>query len=345
VRPELNERARLLRALDMDPLDRVPCVSPLQTGTVELMEQSGCFWPQAFRDPEQMYGLSRAGHDIAGLEGVRVPFDVTVEASALGASTGREGGDRQPSISRTALNDREELDRLEVIEPSACAATAAVLSTVDLLSSQMEGVPVICGIVAPFMLACQMLSIEQTLMNIVRDPSFVRMLVRKAENFDQMYLVSALNAGADVITLIDAAASGDILSAQQYEEHALPSEIGMALRTRFGGGRSILHICGQTGHLLGSIKGSGAMALSVDQCMDLAKVREILNGRMSLIGNVSPTESLLFGTPGEVESESRACLDHDVNVLAPGCGLAPRTPPGNVQAMVRTAKEAPCSRR
>jgi [methyl-Co(III) methanol-specific corrinoid protein]:coenzyme M methyltransferase len=340
VRPQLNERARLLRALDMDPLDRVPCVSPLQTGTVELMEQSGCSWPQAFRDPEQMYGLSRAGHDIAGLEGVRVPFDVTVEASALGASTGREGVDRQPSISRTALNDLEGLDRLEVVEPSAGAATAAVLSAVDLLSCRMEGVPVICGIVAPFMLACQMLSIEQTLMNIVRDPSFVRMLVRKAESFDQMYVVSALNAGADVITLIDAAASGDILSAQQYEEHALPSETGMALRTRFGGGRSVLHICGQTGHLLGSIKGSGATALSVDQCMDLAKVREILNGEMALIGNVSPTESLLFGTPGEVESESRACLEQGVNVLAPGCGLAPRTPTRNVLAMVRTAKGA-----
>ena len=345
MRPELNERARLLRALDMDQLDRVPCVSPLQTGTVELMEQSGCFWPQAFRDPEQMYGLSRAGHDIAGLEGVRVPFDVTVEASVLGALTGREGVDRQPSIFRTALNDREELDRLEVVEPSSGAATAAVLSAVELLSSRMEEVPVICGIVAPFMLACQMLSIEQTLMNIVRDPSFVRILVRKAESFDQMYVMSAIGAGADVITMIDAAASGDILSLEQYEEYALPSETGMALRVRFGGGRSVLHICGRTGTLHGSIRRSGATALSVDQCMDLAEVKGILDGKMALIGNVSPTESLLFGTPGDVESESRACLDHDVNVLAPGCGLAPRTPTGNVQAMVRTAKEAPCSRR
>jgi MtaA/CmuA family methyltransferase len=197
-----------LRALDQDPLDRVPCASPLQTGTVELMERTGCYWPEAFRDPRKMSCLSRAAHDIAGLEGVRVPFDVTVEANVLGARTGREGLDRQPSISFATLKDREDLDRLEIVDPSSGDATKAVLSAVDMLSSMMEGVPVICGIVAPFMLACQILGIEQMLMNIMTDPSFVRMLVRKAEQFDQMYVVSAVDAGADVITLIDATATG-----------------------------------------------------------------------------------------------------------------------------------------
>ena len=336
MRTDLNERARLLRALDLDPLDRVPCVSPLQTGTVELMEHSGCSWPEAFRDPWKMYCLSRAAHDVAGLEGVRVPFDVTAEASVLGARTGREGRDRQPSISVTALSDREGLDRLEVVEPASGEATRAVLSAVDKLSSGMEGVPVICGIVAPFMLACQILSVEQTLMNIVKDPPFVRMLVRKAERFDQMYVVAAVEAGADVITLIDATATGNILSAQQYEEYALPYETDMALRARFGGARSVLHICGDTSRLLESIKSSGATGLSVDQCMDLVTVRKVLGGEMSLIGNVSPTGSLLSGTPDQVEDESLACLNAGVDVLAPGCGLAPRTPTRNIQAMVRT---------
>ncbi len=338
MRPELNERARLLRALDMDPLDRIPCVSPLQTGTVELMERSRCYWPDAFRDAKKMYCLSKAAHDIAGLEGVRVPFDVTAEASVLGAKTGREGVDRQPSISRTALSDPEELDRLEIVEPISGQATKAVLSAVDMLSSRMEGVPVICGIVAPFMLACQILGIERALMNIVKEPSFVRMLVRKAERFDHMYVVAAIDAGADVITLIDATATGDILSSTQYEEFALPYEIGVALRARFGGARSVLHICGDTSKLLDSIKRSGATGLSVDQCMDLATVKRALDGEMALIGNVSPTGSLLFGTPGEVEEESLACLRAGVDVLSPGCGLAPRTPTVNVKAMVRTVK-------
>ena len=326
--------------MDMDPMDRVPCVSPLQTGTVELMERSGCFWPEAFRDARKMYCLSRAAHDAAGLEGVRVPFDVTVEANALGAQTGREGIDRQPSIAEVALRDLEELDRLEIPEPASALPTRAVISAVDLLSSRMEGVPVICGIVAPFMLACQMLGVEQTLMNIVKEPSFVRMLVRKAEKFDQMYIVSAVEAGADVITLIDATATGDILGAQQYEEFALPYETQAILRARFGGARSILHICGNTGPLLGSIRRSGANGLSVDQCMDLKQTRRRLNGEMALIGNVSPTESLLFGTPQDVEDEALACLAAGVDVLSPGCGLAPRTRTENVRVMVRTAKAA-----
>jgi MtaA/CmuA family methyltransferase len=335
---ELNERARLLRALDLDPLDRIPCVSPLQTGTLELMERSGCFWPDAFRDPRKMYCLSRAAHDIAGLEGVRVPFDVTGEASVLGAETGWEGVDRQPSISRTALTDLEGLETLEVMEPSSGRATKSVLSAIDLLSSRMEGVPVICGIVAPFMLACQLLGLEQTLMNLLVDPSLVRMLVRKAERFDQMYVVSAIDAGADVITMIDAAATGDILGPEQYEEFALPYETGMALRARFGGARSVMHICGHIDSLLPLIRRSGATALSVDQCMDMIEVKRQLEGEMALIGNVSPIEALLFGTPETVEMESLACCRSGADVLSPGCGLAPRTPTRNIKAMVGTVK-------
>jgi [methyl-Co(III) methanol-specific corrinoid protein]:coenzyme M methyltransferase len=338
VRSELNERARLLRALDMDPLDRIPCLSPLQTGTLELMQRSGCYWPAAFRDPHKMYCLSRAAHDIAGLEGVRVPFDVTGEACAMGAVAGRAAEDRQPSISQVALRDLEDLERLEIVEPTAGGPTKAVLSAVEMLFSRMEGVPVVCGIVAPFMLACQMLSLEQVLMNLIKDAAFVRLLVRKAERFDQMYVVSAVDAGADVITLIDAAASGDILSPQQYEEHALPSETGLALRARFGGARSVLHICGHTDQLLTSVRTSGATALSVDQCMDLVKVKEALNGEMALIGNVSPIGSLLFGTPEVVEEESKACCRAGVDVLSPGCGLAPRTPTANIKAMVRAVR-------
>jgi [methyl-Co(III) methylamine-specific corrinoid protein]:coenzyme M methyltransferase len=322
----------------MDQLDRVPCASPLQTGTVELMERSGCYWPEAIRDPTKMYCLSRAAHDFAGLEAVRVPFDVTAEANVLGAMTGRNGVDRQPSITVTALTDRNELDRLEVVEPSSGNATKAVLSAVNLLSTRMEEVPVICGIVAPFMLACQILSIELTLMNIVKDSSFVGILVRKAEQFDQMYVAAAIDAGADVITLIDATATGNILSKEQYEEYALPYEAGLTLGARSGGARSVLHICGETGNLLGSIKTCGANGLSVDQCMDLVTVKKALDGKMALVGNVSPTGSLLFGTTGQVEDESFACLGACVDVLAPGCGLAPRTRTENIKAMVGAVK-------
>ena len=75
--------------------------------------------------------------------------------------------------------------------------------------------------------------------------------------------------------------------------------------------------------------------------MDLAAVKEELDGQMALIGNVSPTAPLLFGTADEVGKESNACMRAGVDVLAPGCGLAPRTPTKNIQAMVRVAKESP----
>lgn len=64
--------------MDLKTVDRVPCACPLQTGTIDLMRDSGAFWPEAHVNPAAMAKLARAARDIAGIESVRVPFEVSV---------------------------------------------------------------------------------------------------------------------------------------------------------------------------------------------------------------------------------------------------------------------------
>jgi uroporphyrinogen-III decarboxylase len=113
----LNERDRLLSSLHLEQVDRVPCACPLQTGTIDLMKASGAYWPDAHTDPELMVKLAKAAHDIGGIESVRVPFDIGVDASAFGARTDQRRLIRQPAILERAIRTPDDLLTIQVPDP------------------------------------------------------------------------------------------------------------------------------------------------------------------------------------------------------------------------------------
>lgn len=75
--------------------------------------------------------------------------------------------------------------------------------------------------------------------------------------------------------------------------------------------------------------------------MDIAAVRAAVPN-MSLLGNVSPLGTLVRGTPDEVYTEARACIDKVAAsggfVLSAGGGASPGMPAENLDALVRAAR-------
>jgi [methyl-Co(III) methanol-specific corrinoid protein]:coenzyme M methyltransferase len=45
--------------------------------------------------------------------------------------------------------------------------------------------------------------------------------------------------------------------------------------------------------------------------------------RARVIGNSSPSRTLLFGTPASVKAEAKQCISDVVDILAPGSGIVP----------------------
>lgn len=329
---------RLLDVLEMRTVDRVPCASPLQTGTLDLMRASGSFWPEANNDPRSMSRLAKAAHTVAGIESVRVPFDVTVDANAFGAATGKESMNRQPAVLSAPITTPQELGRAVVPDPLRDGRAPVVLEAVHLLAEGCPRIPVICGIVGPFMLAGQLRGNQDAIMDVIREPDFLKQILEKATEWGIEYSLAALNAGADVIAMIDATSSGDILSPSQYSEFAMPYQRRVVDAIRNAGGYVILHICGRTTENMDEMLRTGAHGISVDQEMDIGWVKQQVKGRAVALGNVSPTSTLLFKGPDEVMAESVRCLEAGTDILAPGCGFTPETPLDNMKAMVRTAK-------
>lgn len=65
----------------------------------------------------------------------------------------------------------------------------------------------------------------------------------------------------------------------------------------------------------------------------------IVNGRMSLVGNISNIKALLQGTPEDVYSQARYSIKAGVDILAPECAIPLQTPLDSLKAILTAAQE------
>ncbi|HSV42436.1 MAG TPA: MtaA/CmuA family methyltransferase, partial [Methanomassiliicoccales archaeon] len=308
------------------------------TGTIDLMKLSGSYWPEAHVNPETMANLAKAAHDMAGIESVRVPFDVGVDASAFGARTDQRRLIRQPAILERAVRVPEDLLTMQVPDPTRAGRAPVVLEALRLLRKRSKNTPVICGIVAPFMLACQLRGEQEAIIDLVLKPYFIKSILDLATEWNIAYAIAAIDAGADIICMVDGTSSGDVLEPSQYEVFSLPYQRRVAEAIAKHGGHSILHVCGNVSKNLKHMTSTGVHGISVDHCMQISRVKQMLEGKTAVIGNISPTSVLMLGTEMEVSLEVKKCIDCGTDVVSPGCGFAPETPLQNMRMLASTTK-------
>ena len=219
----MDQRERLLRTLDREEVDRVPCATPLQTGTVALMRLMRRQWPAAHGDPVLMTELAFAAHRMAGLEAVRVPFDVTVDASAFGAVTDLGCIDRQPAVLSPLLT-LPDLDRDREAPRPGRDGRAPVLLVRPWKCSGSVGLHPAHLRVGRSLHARLPIAWPRglALRHNPRPGEDEETVGHHHEMGHGLCPRRAIETGADIITIVDATSTGSILGPAQYAEFALP---------------------------------------------------------------------------------------------------------------------------
>ena len=336
----LTPKERLYSVLYRQPVDRIPVVQPLQTGTVELMESCGVFWPQAHRNSDKMACLSYEAHRVAGFEGVRVPFDINVESEALGCTLDYNKGkfkglDIQPPVKDFPVVATEHLAKLQIPNPYKTGRMPVVLNAVRQLSARVgPDIPVLAATVAPFMVAGQIRGVVNLMRDLLEDRGFTHELLEKCYQACSKYAQALVDAGADVIVFIDATASPDLINPEFYREFAMTYCKRIAKQLPVP---TILHICGKASKIL-SHMAEVADGISIDALVDMAFAKQVVNGKAALCGNVDINTVLLFGTAVQIEENVKACIEKGTNLLTTACGIPPRTPTNNLLTLVKAGK-------
>ena len=332
----MTPKERVLAALDRKKLDRPPVVCFTQIATVDAMQAVGVYWPAAHEDPHMMAELGAAPNKVWGVECVRLPFCLTVEAEVMGCRVELGKMDRTPMVKAHACDENTIPDDL----PTGAmykGRIPAVIEAVKIAKMKYgKDLPIVVGTTGPVTIAGHMVGTENLLLWIITNPEAVVKAVKLATKLEKAYIEALDAAGADVIVMSDPSAGTDMLSPEMFDETAKPY-----IKECFSGvkhAKNVLHICGDTTELLDHMIATGVHGLSIEEKVSPEKAVELVKGRAALVGNIGVVRPLLQGTTDDVRLEATRVKNAGFNLVAPGCGLAARVPLVNLEAMVKAVK-------
>lgn len=269
-------------------------------------------------------------------------MDLSVEANALGFYTVFPVDDT-PTVVKPDFTS-EIIDRINHIDISFDARIMGYVETVRLMA---VGLPetVIRGayVTGPFTLAALMMGAENAAMATLTDMEQMHSLCGFTMEVTRKYARNMIAAGAQVICLLEPSAV--ILGPDQFRDFSVMYAKRIIEECEISGVASIYHTCGNTVPLIDEMVASGVTALSLDSIdmgIDIAAAAERVGGRSFVMGNMSPTQTLLRGTVDQVRDEVTKLLrsvdEYPGFVLSTGCDLPFETPSENIKAFMDTAR-------
>ncbi|MFQ5887883.1 MAG: uroporphyrinogen decarboxylase family protein [Candidatus Hydrothermarchaeales archaeon] len=194
----------------------------------------------------------------------------------------------------------------------------------------------------PFTWAGQVVGIERFMMDITRNPDFVREVLDFSVKAIVRFYKPLLDDGIiKMISLAEPSASGNLISRKHFEEFALPYIQKVSKEIKKKRAYTFLHICGITNDRIEEVGESGVNCVSLDSNVDLGYAKEILGMKMCIAGNVDPINVMAKGSTEDVISVSKRCIGLAAKgggfILMPGCDLSPSVPLSNIKALISTA--------
>ena len=189
-------------------------------------------------------------------------------------------------------------------------------------------------------LSAELRGINAIMTDFYDDADFVAELMDFCADVAIDYMRVQIDAGADSIGMSDAAAS--MIGPEFYEEFLWPRQMRILAAIRDTGAMTRLHMCGRTDPLLEQMEKLPVDVYELDFMTDVARAREVLGPDRVICGNVDTISTMLHGEVDDVrEAAERArAICGERHVIAPGCEVAPDTPPDNVRALVGLARES-----
>jgi len=331
----MKAKERVMRLLNHKVPDRMPCFAANASVTYGQMEQVQAFWPEGHEKGETMARQALAAHTVLGFDAVRVPFCQTFEAEALGCklksggSEGIPGIDAPPpySIDDPPVFPEDFLSRGRIPE---------LLKAVRFLKIELDDdVPIVGGIIGPFTIAGALLDAVPLLKASIKTPEKIRPFLEVAEKAGTTLARALVDAGADIIACEDMMASPMMASPVTYRDFELDYQ-----KRQFEAipVPKILHICGNVDLIVEYMGRTGADILSLEPKASAPLAREKCGPDIILMGGVDTASTLYLMDPEAVRLECEKTIADGIQILAPGCAMAPGTPLENILAMVDVAR-------
>ncbi|MEJ2097063.1 MAG: uroporphyrinogen decarboxylase family protein [Deltaproteobacteria bacterium] len=262
-------------------------------------------------------------------------MDLTVEAEFLGCRLTITDDD-PPAVAAPALKDGQSI--AEFFKNKTVGGRMPLFAEAVRRLKRALDVPVCAYVIGPLTLTGEIMDLVHVMKAIRRNPDQLHRVLSKSTELILQYAALLEDAGADLICVLEPSAM--MISAVQFPEFS--GQYCQRIFTEGISGMRVLHICGDTNHLVLEMEKTGADGLSLDKHVPLPQAYDTLRHETVLIGNIDPVSVLTFRTAAEVKSSCRELVQAMQGkknfILSSGCDIPQLAPIENIKALVSSAR-------
>lgn len=311
------------------PILSYPAIQKLGTTVRELIMSSTL----------QARGMKIVADSFPTLASVSL-MDLSVEAECFGANIIVSDGE-VPTVSGALVTTPEEAAALKV-PPLSAGRAGLYVDAIKRAKELISGRPVLAGVIGPFSLAGRLVDVTEAMILCYEDPEMLKTVLDKATDFLVNYIRAYREAGADGVVIAEPLAG--MLSPDLCAEFSEPYIRRIVQSCGADDFLLVYHNCGNGAvRMLDSILNTGCDMYHFGDAVDMREVLKRMPQGVVAMGNVSPANEFLGGTPKSVYEATQAllrdCAAYPNFVLSSGCDIPPLSPWENIEAFFRAAEE------
>ncbi len=215
-----------------------------------------------------------------------------------------------------------------------------MLSRLKLVEEMRENFEALTGVfvTGPFALAERLFGSEEILLRSVSYPPHIIQILEFVTKAMGNYL-SALAERAHIVMVVEPTAGS--LSASNFTRFCQPFLKGISGIIRTSGASPMLHICGNSEHLVDNLASLGMEGICLHSSVNLRKVADLVPLNLIIMGNLD-VEIISHGEPDLVREKTRrlliSMLPYRNFIVSSSCELPADTPFENIQALMDEAR-------
>ncbi len=317
------------KAMKLEEVERIPWVPFVGAHAGNLL---GLTATEFLKSTDNIVNGVNKAIELYNPDGIPVAFDLQIEAEALGCKLAW-ADDNPPAVVSHPLMEGLTVEDLKV--PCSCKERIPiVMEATRKLREQHPDLALYGLITGPFTLALHLLGTD-IFMEMMMEPDKTHKLMRFTTDVAKMMAGNYIEAGADVIAVVDPMTSQ--IDPMSFETFVSPyiKEINDFIRE--ADALSSFFVCGNAQQNIEAMCQTKPDNISIDENIPLDFVRDIsLKHNVSFGGNIKLTVVLLMGDEDASRRDALECMDIGGKkgfILAPGCDLAMDTPKENLRAV------------
>ncbi|WP_319506811.1 uroporphyrinogen decarboxylase family protein [uncultured Methanolobus sp.] len=334
---EMTSMDRVLTALSNEEPDRVPFFLLL---TTQGSKEFNVSIEEYFSKPEmvaeaQIRMQQKYGHDCY------YPFHyASLELEAWGGKS-IFYPDAAPNAGRPIINDFEDIASLEAPDVFESPQLQKILKTTSLIKKQAgDDIPIIGVVMSPFALPTMQIGFEHYFDLIYEEPDKFEDLMQVNEEFCVQWANAQLESGATAICYFDPVSSSTIIPPEIYRKTGF--KVAKRTISRINGPTATHMASGRCLPIIGDIAETGTAIICTSVLEDLAEVKEVCKGKMSVLGNLNGIEMRNW-TQQETEDHVKEAIQKAATgggyILSDNHGEIPYSVPSDVLKSISESVE------